>query len=82
MCDVNCRDEAAVMFVDPVTGLIVIVEDNSTGKRVLRGIEDIVALSFSMAEHLLFEFNAKPDVVDAPRLYCKCCVPVVATSVY
>lgn len=33
VCDVNCRDSSALMFVDPQTGLIVIVDGNSTGKR-------------------------------------------------
>lgn len=32
VCDVNCRDDAALMFVDPTTGLIVIIEGNTTGK--------------------------------------------------
>lgn len=32
VCDVNCRENAALMFVDPLTGLIVIVDGNSTGK--------------------------------------------------
>lgn len=31
MCDVTCRDNSALMFVDPLTGLIVIVDGNSTG---------------------------------------------------
>lgn len=33
MCDISCRDNSALMFVDPQTGLIVIVDGNSTGKR-------------------------------------------------
>ena len=54
VCDVNCRDEAAVMFVDPVTGLIVIVEDNSTGERVLpllrvMHVEDLHPRSLSLS---------------------------------
>lgn len=32
VCDITCRDEATVMFVDPVTGFIVVVEGNTTGK--------------------------------------------------
>lgn len=32
VCDVNCRDNAALMFVDPLTGFIVIIDGNSTGK--------------------------------------------------
>lgn len=33
VCDVTCRDNSALMFVDPLTGLIVIVDGNSTGER-------------------------------------------------
>eukprot|EP00752_Nemacystus_decipiens_P010330 g9202.t1 len=30
VCDISCRDNSALMFVDPQTGLIVIVDGNST----------------------------------------------------
>ena len=33
VCDISCRDNSALMFVDPQTGLIVIVDGNATGKR-------------------------------------------------
>ncbi|CAM9787208.1 unnamed protein product, partial [Laminaria digitata] len=49
VCDVNCRDEAAVMFVDPVTGLIVIVEDNSTGECYIQYVDPADLPSFAGA---------------------------------
>lgn len=38
VCDVKCRDNAALMFVDPLTGLIVVIDGNYTGKNSRVGL--------------------------------------------